>query len=97
MVELFKRGCALQAAGHDDDEDGSPGHDEFKAVDKRLSWALLKLPTYAVSVFDLELDGEMPGYMERLAASKEWPLCVALRRALLQASDLSLVPFPSKS
>ena len=44
MVELFKRGCELQAAGLDDVDDESPEHTEFVQVAKRLEWALLQLP-----------------------------------------------------
>jgi len=44
MVELFKRGCELQAAGLDDVDDESPEHTEFVQVAKRLEWALLHFP-----------------------------------------------------
>jgi hypothetical protein len=85
MISLFKRGCELQAGGHDDSDDESPEHDEFKQIDKRLNWTLLKLPPHAVGVFDRDLDGPMPGYMGGLASGRDWHLSVGLRKALLEA------------
>jgi hypothetical protein len=60
MVELFKRGCELQAAGHGDIDDKSPEHDEFIQIAKRLEWALVQLPSHACSVFDPALDRKQP-------------------------------------
>ena len=60
MVELFKRGCELQAAGHGDIDDKSPEHDEFIQIAKRLEWTLLQLPAHVCSVFDPALDRKQP-------------------------------------
>jgi hypothetical protein len=77
MVDLFRRGQKLLVAGKQDS-------DEFKAISKKLDWELLHRAG-DISVFDDELDGEMPGYMVNLANGAGWPDSVALRKALLEA------------
>jgi hypothetical protein len=72
MLELFKRGLEILAAGADEiwgDEGGR--REEYLAISRRLNWVLLRQPIHAVSVLDPELDGEMPGYMENLASGKD--------------------------
>jgi hypothetical protein len=77
MIDLFRRGQRLLATGKGDS-------DEFREIDKRLNWSLLKRAG-DISVFDRELDHAMPGYMKHLANGATWPDSVALRQALLQA------------
>jgi hypothetical protein len=54
-IELYARGCALQTQGQE--------ANEFRAIDKRLNWTLLKRAPHEVSVFE-DLGGDPPGYMQ---------------------------------
>jgi hypothetical protein len=69
MIELFRRGRELQAEGYDDVDAKGPEADEFKRINKRLCWVLLKRDLHMVSVFDPGLgehfDAPMPGYMTK--------------------------------
>jgi hypothetical protein len=86
MVELFKRGCELQAqwAGIDDDDAEKPGYDEFVQISKRLDWTLLHRPG-EVSVFDSALDDEEMRPVHLYCGGASWDDGVALRKALLAA------------
>ncbi|WP_143198495.1 hypothetical protein [Bradyrhizobium sp. AS23.2] len=64
MAALYVRGCELRDAGHDDVDDDSPEHDEFRAIDKRLNWTLLGRAPHEVSVLD-DLSGDPPACMQR--------------------------------
>jgi hypothetical protein len=86
MIDLFRRGTELQAAGHGDDN--SVGHDEFVAIAKRLEWELIGLPPHCVSVLDPDIDGEPSSYLTpQHAMYQDWELVRAWRRALQQAVD----------
>jgi hypothetical protein len=88
IVGLFARGLELQAEGHDDTDDESTEHDEYRALDKRLCWSLLELPPHMVSPLDPMLDGQMPAYMARLTSGRDWDISVQWRQALLQAVEV---------
>src|SRR5262245_54182781 len=58
MVELFRRGCEIQASGDNEKwEDEGGRHGEFIQISKRLDWQILKR-VGDVSVFDDALDDE---------------------------------------
>ena len=85
MVELFKRGCELQAAGFDDVEAKGPEAAEFRAIDKQLSWSLLHC-VGGPSVFDPALDSEpYPWLTLSHGAYRDWPMMQAWRKALMEA------------
>ena len=43
MFTLFRRGLDLLAEHHDDVDDRSPKHDEFREIDKQLNWLIVVL------------------------------------------------------
>ena len=88
MIVLFARGLQLCAEGHDDVDDDSAEHDEFRRIDKRLNWTLLGLPAHCASVFDPEIDGPPPSYLTPSHGMFiDWPLVQSWRRALQAALD----------
>jgi hypothetical protein len=87
MLGLFVRGLQLVAAGYDDLDAEGPEADEFAAIDKALCWRLLQLPAHCLSVFDPDLDDEMPAYMAKLASGRDWNLSKQWRKALQAAID----------
>jgi hypothetical protein len=92
MIQLFKRGLKIQAAGdHERWEDEGGRRDEYLALDKRLNITLLRKGWHEVSVLDPALDHQMPGYMKNLAAGRDWPVSVGQRRALLQTASAKRV------
>lgn len=81
MVELFKRGSELQAAGHADGD--TAGHAEFVQISKRLEWTLCQLPLHCASLFDPALDGEPPDYLTSSHGMFiDWGLARSWRQAL---------------
>jgi hypothetical protein len=60
----------LQAAGHDDVDDESPEHEEYREIDKQLNCVLTaQFPAHAISVLDVVLDKAQPlAYMRHLAS-----------------------------
>jgi hypothetical protein len=63
-IELYARGCALRDAGFADVDAEGPEAEEFRRIDKRLCWSLLKRDLHMVSIFE-NLDGPAPAYMEK--------------------------------
>jgi hypothetical protein len=87
-IELFKRGTALKAAGHDDSDEHTERGDEFRKIYKRLHWSLIGVVSCCASVFDNE--AEPPArYLEPQFADqlREWQTVRAWRLALLEAID----------
>jgi hypothetical protein len=86
MLDLWRRGCELQAAGHDDSDDDSAEHDEFVRISKRLNWSLIGVVT--LSVFDRGLDGDPPSYATPAhAIYQDWATMQSWRRALQAALE----------
>ncbi|MFH0297220.1 hypothetical protein AAFX91_08250 [Bradyrhizobium sp. 31Argb] len=86
MLDLYEAGLQLVAAGHDDVDDESEAHDEFKRIDKALSWSLLHI--VSLSVFDRSVaDDEMPSYMTGRPVGEDWVTMRQWRKALQAALD----------
>jgi hypothetical protein len=85
MVELFKRGLAIQASGeHEKWEDEGGRHGEWIEITKRLDWTLLKR-VGEVSVLDDALDDEEMRPVNLHCGGAGWDDGVRLRQALLAA------------
>jgi hypothetical protein len=63
MTALYSRGLQLKAMGADDVDADGPEADEFRSIDKRLCWSLLRRPPHQVSIFE-NLDDPPPPYMQ---------------------------------
>ena len=105
MLALFKRGCELQVAGHDNVDDESAEHVEFVKIDRELDWRVLHLPAHCASVFDPALDHPPPRYLKSgHAMLRDWYLSLHWRRALMEelehmrrAKSAEEVPFARAS
>jgi hypothetical protein len=91
MVELFKRGRELQAAGHDDVDDDSAEHEEFVQIDRKLD-SLLHRPWCGPSLFDPALDrARAPAYLRHdHDAYRCWPEAQRWGRALMEEVEMHM-------
>jgi hypothetical protein len=85
MVDLFRRGLEIQAAGdHERWEEEGGKRSEFIEISKRLNWTLLHRAG-EVSVFDDALDDEEMRPVNLACGGASWDDGVRLRQALMQA------------
>jgi hypothetical protein len=85
MVELFRKGCEIQASGDNEKwEDEGGRHGEFIQISKRLDWQILKR-VGEVSVFDDALDDPEMRPVNLACGGPSWDDGVRLRQALMRA------------
>lgn len=87
MIELYRRGRALQAAGV---IEAGARRDEYLQIMRRLDWVLLRRAPHMVSVLDPELgenfDAEAPPHMARHGDVNGWHSAQETARALQAAA-----------